>query len=220
MLLGWTSHWVGMIANRTVSKMWPLNSDKKLLRGIRRREVKALQSLMDRYADELFLRALYLLDGVGGASDAEECVAQLFVAVWEEIEEYDEQRASPRTWLHMRLRYIALDCRRRLERERRLRARVSQEEEEIIPEGVEAWLERQERRRRVREALLELDELNRSLVYDRYFLDYSLRELAEETGMTEAAVESRLRRAREKLRRHLLATDEVDWEREDERRTL
>ena len=200
--------------------MWPLNSDKKLLRGIRRREVKALQSLMDRYADELFLRALYLLDGVGGASDAEECVAQLFVAVWEEIEEYDEQRASPRTWLHMRLRYIALDCRRRLERERRLRARVSQEEEEIIPEGVEAWLERQERRRRVREALLELDELNRWLVYGRYFLGYSLRELAEETGMTEAAVESRLRRAREKLRRHLLATDEVYWEREDERRTL
>src|SRR5579863_7702371 len=89
-------------------------SDDDLAQRLLQHDPEALETLITRYSRELFYFIRLVLDGVGIAQDAEECVNDLFVAVWQEIDTFDPGRGTLRTWLTMRAKYIALDRRRQL----------------------------------------------------------------------------------------------------------
>ena len=89
-------------------------SDEDLIQRLRKRDPEALETLISRYSRELFYFIRIVLDGVGTTQDTEECVNDLFVTVWQEIDTFDTVRGSLRTWLTMRAKYIALDRRRQL----------------------------------------------------------------------------------------------------------
>src|SRR5713101_929444 len=91
-------------------------SDGDLAQRLHERDTEALETLISRYSREVFYFIRLVLDGIGVAQDAEECVNDLFVAVWQEIDSFDSTRGTLRTWLTMRAKYIALDRRRQLSR--------------------------------------------------------------------------------------------------------
>jgi RNA polymerase sigma factor (sigma-70 family) len=203
-------------------------SDEDLAQRLQQRDPEALETLISRYSRELFYFIRLVLDGVGVAQDAEECVNDLFVAVWQEIDTFDTERGALRTWLTMRAKYIALDRRRQLCRkqthhlqsvddnrqwataggvgshnalgwgghERDMRTVLSSSPEA----SMEHLLEQSERREELRLALATLPELDRYLIYQRYFKYASTEELAAKTGLTRHAVDTRLWRARKSLR--------------------
>ena len=77
-------------------------SDDDLAQRLHQRDPEALETLISRYSREIFYFIRVVLDGVGVAQDAEECVNDLFVAVWQEIDSFDPVRGTLRTWLTMR----------------------------------------------------------------------------------------------------------------------
>src|SRR5713226_8617051 len=89
-------------------------SDDDLAQRRHEHNPEALETLISRYSREIFYFIRVVLDGIGVAQDAEECVNDLFVAVWQEIDAFDSSRGALRTWLTMRAKYIALDRRRQL----------------------------------------------------------------------------------------------------------
>src|ERR1700753_2955056 len=89
-------------------------SDEDLAQRLHERNPDALETLISRYSREVFYFIRLVLDNVGVAQDAEECVNDLFIAVWQEIDSFDAMRGTLRTWLTMRAKYIALDRRRQL----------------------------------------------------------------------------------------------------------
>jgi RNA polymerase sigma-70 factor (ECF subfamily) len=68
---------------------------------------------------------------------------------------------------------------------------------------MEHLIEQGERREELRMALAMLPELDRQLVYLRYFKFATTEELAAKTGLTRHAVDTRLWRARKNLREAL-----------------
>jgi len=201
-------------------------SDEDLAQRLHERNPEALETLISRYSREVFYFIRLVLDNVGVAQDAEECLNDLFVAVWQEIDSFDASRGALRTWLTMRAKYIALDRRRQLCRRQ---AHNIQSADEIRqwntsdssnrrssgwgyehearatlpphPEvSMESLLEQSERREELRVALAGLPELDRFLIYQRYFKFASTEELAAKTGLTRHAVDTRLWRARKNLR--------------------
>jgi RNA polymerase sigma factor (sigma-70 family) len=89
-------------------------SDEDLAQRLQQRDPDALETLISRYSREVYYFIRLVLDGIGVVQDAEECVNDLFVAVWQEIDTFDSERGTLRTWLTMRAKYIALDRRRHL----------------------------------------------------------------------------------------------------------
>ena len=205
-------------------------SDDDLAQRLRERDPEALETLITRYSREVFYFIRLVLDGVGVAQDAEECVNDLFVAVWQEIESFDAGRGTLRTWLTMRAKYIALDRRRQLCRRQTHILQPADENRQWASDGgggrkVYGWggydsdnrvalpphpessmehlLEQTERREELRLALATLPELDRYLIYQRYFKFASTEELAAKTGLTRHAVDTRLWRARKSLREAL-----------------
>ncbi len=210
-------------------------SDEELALKLRERDPEALETLISRYSREVFYFTRLVLDGIGVAQDAEECVNDLFVAVWQEIDTFDSARGTLRTWLTMRAKYIALDRRRQLCRRQTHNVQSADENRQwnasdgswggntgrkisgwggydnesraTLPphpeSSMEHLLEQSERREELYQALATLPELDRQLIYLRYFKFASTEELAAKTGLTRHAVDTRLWRARKSLREAL-----------------
>ncbi|HEX9038231.1 MAG TPA: sigma-70 family RNA polymerase sigma factor [Ktedonobacterales bacterium] len=191
---------------------WP---DDALYAGLVARDPQALEALMRQYAREITYFIRSLLNGTGTAQDAEECAQDLFVTAWREIETFTPTRGSLRTWLTMRAKYIALD---RLRQLRRRQAAVTSLDCEgtatrpgeahpgerppshMTDHNMEGLLEQRERREELRAALEALPELDRYLVYMRYFRLASTEDISAKTGLTRHAIDTRLWRARKSLR--------------------
>jgi RNA polymerase sigma-70 factor (ECF subfamily) len=205
-----------------VQEHWP---DDTLWQGLATRDARALEALILRYSREVAYFVRMVLEGVGTAQDAEECVSDLFIAAWEEIDTFDPARGTLRTWLTMRAKYLALDRRRQLQR-RHVHAIPLDGPSEAYgaadahatgeaphfhladSESLEGLLLRREQQEQLRAALDELPELDRLLVYMRYFRLSTTEEIAARTGLTRRAIDTRLWRTRKTLRDTLEALEE------------
>jgi RNA polymerase sigma factor (sigma-70 family) len=189
-------------------------TDEALYKGLVAREARALEALIRRYSREMSYFIRIVLEGVGTLQDAEECANDLFIAAWREIDSYDPARASLRTWLTMRAKYIALDKRRQVQRrhagvisldgERKKSSGESNGSEVpalyLSDNSMEGLVEQQERREELDRALNELNALDRRLVLMRYFQLTPTEQICAETGLTRQAIDTRLWRARKALR--------------------
>jgi RNA polymerase sigma factor (sigma-70 family) len=189
-------------------------TDEALYKGLVAREARALEALIRRYSREMSYFIRIVLEGVGTLQDAEECANDLFIAAWREIDSYDSARASLRTWLTMRAKYIALDKRRQVQRrhagvisldgERKKSSGESNGSEVpalyLSDNSMEGLVEQQERREELDRALNELNALDRRLVLMRYFQLTPTEQICAETGLTRPAIDTRLWRARKVLR--------------------
>jgi RNA polymerase sigma factor (sigma-70 family) len=199
--------------------------ESRLIQGLQAREDGILESLIAQYSHELFYFIRLILEGVGSIQDAEECVNDLFVAVWQDFDSFDPTRGSLRTWLTMRAKYIALDRRRHLLRrnpsgslvvsqlaeqaaaQERTGADELRQYEPVLRQrpdpSIESLLEQREQRAEIHRALERLPEVDRLLVYLRYFQLATIEEIAARTGLSKHAVDTRLWRVRKGLREAL-----------------
>jgi RNA polymerase sigma-70 factor (ECF subfamily) len=199
-------------------------ADDALWQGLMDRNLRALEALIARYSREVTYFVRVVLDGVGTLQDAEECANDLFIAVWDDIESFDPVRGTLRTWLTMRAKYLALDRRRQIQRRQAIagmnatQASARDHEDDRLPadviadshdqaESLDHLLERRERHAQLRQALEELPELDRLLVYLRYFRLDPTEEIAARTGLTRRAIDTRLWRARKMLREAMEAAE-------------
>lgn len=192
---------------------WP---DDALYRGLLERDPRSLEALIRRYSREMSYFIRLVLDTYGTSQDAEECTNDLFVVAWQDIEGYDPQRATLHTWLTMRAKFIALDRRRQIQRRQLVvmsldggEAGAGRDGDAAGVEGaiarametsMEGVLEQRERREELRQALELLPELDRYLVYMRYFRLASTEEICAKTNLSRHAIDTRLWRARKALR--------------------
>jgi len=115
------------------------------------------------------------------------------------------QDASKVAWLYRLTIRQELQFRRRYGRRRRLHAQYADQTAptEIDNANPIHWLLSEERREMVRRALVQLGDRDREVLLLKYTQNWSYREIAEHLGVSPSTVESRLHRARGRLRGEL-----------------
>jgi RNA polymerase sigma factor (sigma-70 family) len=150
-----------------------------------------------------------VLARVGDAAAADDVLQEVAAAA---IEKGHQLRNPESTapWLYRLAVIAALQYRRRQGRRRKLLDRFV----ERMPQGEEAreldpldWLLADERKALVRKALARLPRRDAEILLLKYTEDWSYRQLAEHLGLSTSAVEARLHRARQKMRKALSAVD-------------
>ncbi len=127
---------------------------------------------------------------------------------------HDPAKVAP--WLYRLAVTHALLYRRKQGRRRKLLDRYVQrfrptEEDKHAPDPL-GWLLADERSRLVRRALTRLPQRDAEILLLKYTEDWSYRQLARHLGTTESAVESRLHRARARMRSELEALEVIEAE--------
>jgi RNA polymerase sigma-70 factor (ECF subfamily) len=126
----------------------------------------------------------FALRSLGDAGLSEEAVQETFLRAWRAGERFDPEIGSLRTWLFAILRNVVID----LGRARAVRPRVAEQgvepSVEPLDDALLAW--------QVEEAMRRIGDDHRHVLMETHFRDRPYSEVAEELGVPEGTVKSRV----------------------------
>jgi RNA polymerase sigma-70 factor, ECF subfamily len=167
-----------------------------LMARIVERDERAVEALYARYSGPLYSLAYQV---TGADRFAQDVVQEVFIAVWKDAARFDPARGAVGPWLFSLARHKAIDLVRREANVRKRTADVDMELE-TAPDDVdhEAWLNL--RRDRVRAAIAQLTEPQRTALELAFFAGLTHVEVAERLGIPLGTAKTRIRTALLKLR--------------------
>jgi RNA polymerase sigma-70 factor (ECF subfamily) len=142
---------------------------------------------------------------VGRHDEAEDLAQEIFLKIFKALHTVD-RRANFRTWLISISRNLCIDHYRSVRKERETMAReidASQLAPVSSERGPHGQLEHTDLRDLIRRALAELPPALRQAVILRDLQEFSYQEIADELGLPEGTVKSRINRGRLELARQL-----------------
>lgn len=175
-------------------------TETSLLSGLRARDEKTFEQLVERYSSRLFSVTHRLLQNEDDARDA---VQDTFVSAFRSIDTFAGQ-AQFSTWLH-RIACNAALMKLRTQRRRRedlfdTEADNNWQEAQALQDSIDQLLHRQEIRTMVHACIAELPDTYRTVVLLRDIEELNTTETAHRLGTSPTAVKLRLHRARKALR--------------------
>ena len=162
----------------------------------------AFATLLRRYQEVAF-RAAYLV--TTNATEAEDALQDGFINAFQALRSFDPNRPF-RPWLLRIVTNAARNRSRSASRQQRLRLRMVEPEREHGA-SPESEVIAAQQREAIMHALTELPEADRLALTYRYFLDFSVGEIAQLFDCPTSTMRSRLLRARGRLRDRLLQAD-------------
>ncbi len=151
-------------------------------------------------------RRMYALArGIVGPADADDVISESFLKIARGIRSFRED-TNGYAWVMRIVRNTAFDFlrKRKVRAEENLDAFFHLTDERYSPD-------RREEALALEEALEKLSGAERKMIYYRYYLDFTVREIALETGMSKSAVARAALNAEEKLKK-LLTEGQNDGE--------
>ena len=177
--------------------------ENQIIALLQKRDEKALSEIRNQYGNLCFRIAEQMLEN---AEDAEECVNEMLLAVWNSVPPHEPRCLE--AFLVTLLRRAATDrlrSRSRLKRGGTQLAQTLDELAEVIPaqETVESETDRHALTDALRSFLDGLPEKSAQIFMERYYFNTPVRTIAERHRMQVSAVNVLLHRIRKKLKKHL-----------------
>ncbi len=175
-------------------------NDEAIAAAIRNRDQQAIHTVITRYSRLLWTVAGAVLRPAGTAEDVEECVADVFLYLWQHPDRYDPSRGKLKSWLAMVARSQAVDRYRELIKQSALPL-----EEAALSgcPGAAEYLMEAETREALRRAVDGLEEPGREILVRRYCCGQKPKEIALALDLQVKQVDNHLYRAKRKLREAL-----------------
>lgn len=172
--------------------------DQKLIRLMRRADMRAFDVFYDRYVNLVYSIAFSIL---GDSPLAEDVTQDVFLKIWQNIEGYDPARAKVNTWMSRITRNRAID---ELRKRKHVQRRVEWGDVQGQLPGEEATPEESVRQQmakdRVHQALVELPPEQREALALAYFQNMSQQQIANTLGEPLGTIKTRIRLGMQKLR--------------------
>ncbi len=177
--------------------------ERQFIALLQKRDESVLQEIRRVYGGLCYSLAYNML---GSREDAEECVNDTLLAVWNTVPPHEP--VSLEAYLVTLVRRAAMDRLRHQTRQKRGGKQFAQaldELSEVLPsdEHVEREVEQRELARVLKAFLNTLPADTRHIFILRYYMSAPIRQIAEETGMHQSAVKMTLLRTRKKLKQYL-----------------
>lgn len=170
--------------------------EKNIIDAIKAGDEQAMEKIICRYSRLLWSIVGAVLSQVGTTEDMEECVADVFIDLWEHPQKYDESRGSLKAWLSVIARNKAID---RYRQKTKIQT-IPLEETVLAQMGVEPEMENREG---LQEALAELTEEEKEILLRRYVYQQKPKEMAVALGLSVKQIENRLYRIKAKMRKQM-----------------
>ena len=171
--------------------------ESEIIELIRARDERGAEELLRHFGALLrYVIAPILPD----ERDREDCLSEVTLRVWEKVGQFDPEKGSWTAWLTAVTRNTA--WRYAQTQARHAAGELAEDLPSPEPTPEEQTL-RRERQEALRWAMKELRPLERQIFYRKYYYRQSTAQIAAELSLTERAVEGKLYRARQRLRKAL-----------------
>lgn len=171
--------------------------EHEALSALRRRDERALEWFIDRYAAYVGTVAANILASALSVADAEEVSADVFYTLWVNAKRIRPGKVKP---------YLAGVARNKAkERLRRCGAELPLEDDVLLlsAENPERRLEAREQARFIQQAVLAMPQPEREIFFRYYYYCQPVARIAQEMALNPSTVKTRLHRGRQKLKETL-----------------
>lgn len=177
------------------------NDDQKLLELIKKNPSKGMDKLMNQYSGLIY----YIVEGKlsGRIQDIEECMSDVFVEFYSKINSIDLTKGSIKIYLATIATRRAVDKYRKLVANTELPILDDTLLEQSSVESPELVAMESEKREKLLDEINKLGDPDNQIMYRRYFMCQSVKEIADSIGMKSNSVTKRITRALEILRLRL-----------------
>lgn len=178
--------------------------DAELVTLTGRGDVRALETLYDRYARAVFAFGLRI---VGDPLEAEEILQEAFLRVWQQANRFQHARGSFASWLLSITHNLAIDALRR--RQRRPQRADAVDFAEVLRTEIDTAVDLEEAavvaelRQQVQTAMAKLPARQREVLELAYFQGLTQREIAELLDEPLGTIKTRMRLGLQKLQESL-----------------
>ncbi len=172
--------------------------EKKMIKKIRKKDTKGLDYIINAYSKKVYFLVNQII-GIYGKEEVEECVSDVFFAIWNDIEQYDEKRGEFSTFIFMKTKYKALDYKRKLDK-KCIQVEILRENISNTATTTEDIVMDKECNSEIIKIINSFKEPDKTYFYLRYFMYYKIDDIAKKYKTTRASVENRLYRCRLKIK--------------------
>lgn len=157
-----------------------------------------IEKLMDLYMGSVYGVAKSILIDSGSEQDIEECVQDVFIYAWNNMDKFDETRGSMKTWLLILCKYKALNIKKALMKKNKV---VDFEDLQLSSmEDIEESILYKERKAEILDALNSFTPAGKEVFLRRYFMEQTIDSICTQMDLSRQAVDNRLWRGKKKLR--------------------
>lgn len=172
-------------------------NDKKIISAIIRQDEQIFAFVIEKYSRLLWKIAASVLINAASVQDVEECVADVFIYLWQHPEKYDPDRAKLSSYLSVVARSKAVDRYRLIIRKREISMEKIVVKSLQYAEGKTADAETE----KLRSCMEELAETEKELIIRRYYYEQKPAEIALALNAPKKQVENKLYHVRKKLKK-------------------
>ena len=173
-------------------------NDTRTISEIKERKEQTINEVINKYSKLLWAIVSAVLKNVGSEQDVEECVADVFIDLWENPDKYDSARGTLKSWLCMVARCTAIDRYRALSKH----STVPLESAMMVSRmGLQDLLMQEETKRELVAAIGVLADTEKDILIRRYYYEQKPREIAKALDLPLKQVENHLYRSKQKLRK-------------------
>ena len=173
--------------------------EQQIINGMQNKSQESLEHFRLKYKPLI----LYILKPIlSDERDIEECFSDITVTVWNNIQYYNPEKGSFTTWLTAISRNTAFNKARK-------QNKINQNEEPVYESTPSPCISpeesaiKKEQQKLLQKAIATLSKDNQNLFYRKYYYMQSTSQISSELGLSERAVEGRLYRIKQILRKEL-----------------
>lgn len=168
------------------------------IRELKYRNPDALDYFIDSYGPIVKGITTKILYSLGNSGIIEECMSDIFMAVWTNISKYDEDKGNFKGWISAVAKFKAIDYYRKYSKEVKLETM-----EETVTNGRSAedeFISEFESSRLIR-IIEDLEEPDRTIFIKKFLLGDKVKSISEAVNLSVSSINTRISRGREKIRR-------------------
>lgn len=170
-------------------------NEENFVTQLRLRNEHALDFVIDNYGyiiKAVIKKHLYNLESV-----QEECINDVFLGIWNNINYFDEDKSSFKNWIIGISKFKSIDYKRKYLKDLE---NSNIDDLDIAKDDFTEELVRNELSREVQELMECLKEKDREIFFKLYIEEKEMDIVSEETGLKRAAIYNRVSRAKKKLK--------------------
>lgn len=177
--------------------------DSNFIDQIKKKNSKALEFIVNTYGNLVYKVAYSVLYRGNDISCIEECVNDVFLCLWNNIDSFDQSKGNFKNWLIAVTKYKAIDYKRKICRQ--ANPECIDDYSLADDENTEKIIIEKENREELLALINSMDPVDREIFIRRYFLDEEISNIADKLSIRRSAVDNRLSRGRKSLKKKFSA---------------
>lgn len=167
------------------------------------RNTKSLDYMVDNYSNLIYKIVFSVLSSCNDHQCIEECVNDIFLSIWNNIESFNNTKGSFKSWIIAVSKYKSIDYRRKL---------MKNSDIECIDDytlssndSTESIIISKENKNELLSIIMEMKSIDKQIFIRRYFVQEDINDIAKSLNVTRIVVDNRLSRGRKFLREKIMA---------------